>query len=151
MVWTQGRIYDFHDGDMFYDTALAYEDFDAALKTMRLCVTIQDASPSTYAASTKFSVKGEPLEITPKTVKPEPKDAPVYELNVTRYRVRQGWVRFKVYRPNPERTGLQEFEVIDCTQESFVAFLQTGVVRTKDKLLVDLFADALTAESLLRE
>ena len=30
-------------------------------------------------------------------------------------------------------------ELIECTQDDFVAFLQTGVIRTKDNKLIDLY------------
>jgi len=43
-VWTQGNIYSFKRGDTIYDQLTAYtEDWQTALKTMKLCLDVQDA------------------------------------------------------------------------------------------------------------
>ena len=46
-VWTQGAAFAFKAGDTIYDTALAYEEWGQALRHIRLCVQVRNASDAT--------------------------------------------------------------------------------------------------------
>lgn len=141
MLWTQGRLYDFHEGDTFHDTAQAYGEWKEALKHLKISVQIQFTSSSGYVVYESIEVKNEKLEIIHQKGKVKPKEETVDELVVKKQRIDHGLVRFKVYRPNKEKTAVEECETIECTQDDFVAFLQTGVVRTKLNKQLNLFVE----------
>lgn len=71
--------------------------------------------------------------------KSKPQEEIVDGLVVKKQKLDHGFVRFRVYRPNEERTALQECESIECTQDDFVVFLQTGIVRTNNNKQLNLF------------
>lgn len=112
MVWTQGLIYNFHEGDILYDTKLAYNRWEEALKHLQLCVQIQSASSSGYV----------------------PNETMIDGLSDKKKQLKYGSLLFKIYRPNKEKTAIEECEEIECTQDNFVIFLQTGRIRTKGNI-----------------
>ena len=139
MRWTQGNIYDFHEGDTFYDTKLAYGKWSEGLKVLKICVQVQFATSSGYVIYESVTTKDKELNLSHQKGKAKPKDITIEDgLQIKKQRIDHGHVRFKVYRPNKEKTKLEECEVIECTQDNFVAFLQSGVVRTKDNEKIDL-------------
>ena len=140
MLWTQGHLYDFHEGDTLYDTKQAYEEWGEALKHLKLSVQVQFSSPSGYVTYETIEVKNNELEIIHQKGKQEPKEEIIHGLVVKKQRIVHGQVCFKVYRPNEEKTAVEECETIECTQDDFVAFLQTGIVRTKENKQLNLFA-----------
>lgn len=140
MLWTQGRLYDFHEGDTIHDTTQAYKEWGGALKYLKVSVQVKFASSSGYVAYETIEVKNNELEIIHQKGKAKPKEEIVAGLVVKKQRIDHGLVRFKVYRPNQEKTAVEECETIECTQDDFVAFLQTGIVRTKDNKQVNIFA-----------
>ncbi|MCX5869703.1 MAG: hypothetical protein NTY00_03495 [Deltaproteobacteria bacterium] len=117
MLWTKGLIYNFHEGDTLYDTKLAYKEWGEALKHLKLCVQVQSVSSSGYVTDETKTNDG---------------------LVVKKQRLKYGSLIFKVYRPNEEKTAVKECEVIECTQDDFVAFLQTGIIRTKENKQLNL-------------
>lgn len=141
MLWTQGRLYDFHEGDTIYDTSQAYEKWEEALKHLKLGVQVQLASPSGYVTYETIEVRNNELEIIHQKGKAKPKEEIIDGLMVKKQRIDHGLVRFKVYRPNKEKTAVEECETIECTQDDFVAFLQTGIVRTKENKQLNLFSE----------
>ena len=141
MLWTQGRIYDFHEGDTIYDTKLAYEEWGKALKHFTLSVQVQFASSSGYVTYETIETKDKKLEVIQQKGKTKSKEETIDGLVVKKQRLDHGLVRFRVYRPNEERTAVEECEVVECTQDDFVAFLQTGIVRTKENKQLNLFAE----------
>lgn len=50
LVWTQGSEFTFSEGDTFYDTPDAYNEWSEALKSISLCVQVKQAIPAGYAA-----------------------------------------------------------------------------------------------------
>lgn len=141
MLWTQGRIYDFHEGDTIYDTKQAYEEWGEALKHIKLSVQVQFTSSSGYVTYETIEVKDNELEIIHQKGKAKPKEEIINGLIIKKQRIDHGLVRFKVYRLNKEKTAVEECETIECTQDDFVAFLQTGIVRTKANKQLNLFAE----------
>lgn len=140
MLWTQGRLYNFRQGDVLHDTRLAYGDWGKALKVLKLTVQVEFASPSGHIDYETFLVKDKSLEVSHQKGKGKAKNILVNGLNIKRQRIDHGIVRFKVYRPNGDKSALEEHETIECTQDDFIAFLQTGIVRSKDNKQLTLFA-----------
>jgi hypothetical protein len=116
MTWTQGLIYNFHEGDVIYDTKLAYKEWKEALKYLKLCVQVQSVSSSGYVT--------DETKIDGRIVKKQ--------------RLKYGSLIFKVYRPNEEKTATKECDVIECTQDDFVDFLKTGIIHTKGNIQLNL-------------
>lgn len=141
MLWTQGRLYDFHEGDTIYDTTQAYKEWGEALKHLKIGVQVQFASSSGYVTYETVEIKNNELEIIHQKGKAKPKEEVIDGLVVKKQRIDHGLVRFKVYRPNEDKTAVEECETIECSQDDFVAFLQTGIVRTKENKQVNLFAE----------
>lgn len=64
MAWTQGSAFSFRQGDILYDTEVAYENWSEALKTMSLGVQVTHAAAakptsdgdSRYAGSVTFEL-----------------------------------------------------------------------------------------------
>jgi hypothetical protein len=141
MIWTQGPIYNFHEGDTFYDTKLAYTEWEKALKHLKLCIQVQSVSSSGFITTETIETRDKELEIIHQKGQAKSKNEKVDGLVVRRQRIEYGSLRFKIYRPNEEKTALKESEVIECTQDNFVVFLQTGVIRTKDNNQLNLFKE----------
>lgn len=141
MLWTQGRLYGFNEGDTIHDTKDAYEEWGEALKRLKLSVQVQFASPSGYVNYETVEVQDNELRIVHQKGQSEPKEEIIDGLVVKKQRIDHGLVRFKVYRPNNEKAAVEECETIECTQDDFVAFLQTGIVRTKENNLLNLFEE----------
>ena len=139
MLWTQGRLYDFHEGDTIHNTKDAYSGWGEALKHLKLSVQVQFASSSGYVSYETIEVRNSELKIVHQKGKSSPKEEIIDGLMVKKQRIDHGLVRFKVYRPNTERSELIECETLECTQDDFVAFLQTGMVRTRENILLNLF------------
>ena len=45
-VWTQGAALSFREGDTFYDTRDAYQEWAKAMKSISLCVQVKQAMPA---------------------------------------------------------------------------------------------------------
>lgn len=125
MLWTQGRLYDFHEGDLFHDTQHAYAKWGKALKHLTLSVQVEHASPSGYVTYETYRTKDDEIEVIHQKGKGKPSEETVDGLTIKRQRIDHGLVRFRVYRPNKEMTETEAGELIECTQDDFVAFLQT--------------------------
>lgn len=140
MLWTQGRGYDFHVGDTIHDCEEAYGNWGDALALINISVQVISASSGGYVVAETIETKAKELEISVQQGKGSAKTQMTDGLTIKRLRLDHGVVRFRVYRPDAERSKLVEADVIECTQDDFVAFLQTGVVRTAENQLLDLFA-----------
>ncbi|MCF6257691.1 MAG: hypothetical protein L3K25_15575 [Gammaproteobacteria bacterium] len=137
--WTQGRIYDFHEGDVIYNTKLAYDNWDEALKSTFLGIQITSVTSSGYVDTEVVRTKTNELTIFKSKGKSVPKEEIINELIVKKQRLEYGIVKFTVLRVNSDKTAVKESESVSCNQEDFVVFLQTGIVRTKKNELLDLF------------
>lgn len=140
MLWTQGRLYGFREGDIIHDVKQAYERWDEALNHLRLSVQVQHAIPSSYVTYETIEIKADdqPLSISKGNTQEvlEPNESII----INKQRLYHGQITFNVYRPNREKSAIVLHETIECTQDDFVAFLQTGIIRTKSNKQIDLFA-----------
>ncbi len=139
LLWTQGRLYNFHEGDAIHDTIQAYENWDESLKHLQISIQVQFASSSGYVTYETIEVKKEEIEISSTKGKSKPIEEIIDEFIVRKQRIDHGLVRFTVFRPNEEKNAVKECETLECSQDDFVAFLQTGIVRTKENKLLNLF------------
>lgn len=140
VLWTQGRGYDFHVGDTIHDCEAAYGNWGEALALINLSVQVISASSGGYVVAETIQTNVNELDISVQQGKGSVKRQIVDGLTIKRLRLDRGLVRFRVYRPDAARTRLVEAETIECSQDDFVAFLQTGIVRTAEGQFLDLFA-----------
>jgi hypothetical protein len=140
MLWTQGRLYGFREGDIIHDVKDAYKEWGKALQSLKLSVQVQSASPSSYEIYKTIEIKINEVEIIGKKNN-KPNLQQVDGVVVQKQRINHGIVKFKVSRPNKAKSGVEECGTFECTQDHFVVFLQTGIVRTKENKLLNLFAE----------
>lgn len=141
-VWTQGNQFNFIQGSVFYDTRLAYDlSWGEALKKLKLSVQIAEAKPSERVITQTIETTSNQIAISTRTKgeSSKPKLETVDGLVISKERMDFGYIKFKLYRPNKEKKAVEEVDTIECDQEEFVAFLQTGVIRTLDNNRRDLF------------
>ncbi len=143
MLWTQGRVYDFHVGDVIHDCEAAYGDWVETLKMINVSVQIISASPCGYLIAETLQTNAKELEVSVQKGRASVKSEFIDGLTIRRLRLDHGVVRFRVLRPDSERTKLIETQILECSQDDFIAFLQTGLVRTAENLLIDLFSSQL--------
>lgn len=144
-VWTQGKYYNFKPGDVFYDVRDAYGlAWGEALKLIRFCVQVQSATPSSIVKTKGYRTK-DPVcvfeDFNDKSKTEKSTGAKLYKLIYTRNRMSFGSVAFSLFRPNKHTGELAEYSY-KTDQESFVVFLQTGVLRTNDGVKLDLSSEA---------
>ena len=143
-VWTQGNQFNFIQGSVFYDTRLAYElTWVEALEHLKLSVQIADVRPSQRVVSQTIETTSKQIEISTrgKGESSKPKLEMVDGLVISKERMDFGYIKFTVYRPNKDKSAVEEVDTIECDQEEFVAFLQTGIIRTLDNKKRDLFKE----------
>jgi hypothetical protein len=137
MAWTQGRIFDFKEGYTIHDVRTPYSVWREAMEHLTLMVQVVEASPSVYVNQETITIEG---NITARTQKPEGqrKDKVFEGFTINRQRLSPGFVRFELYLPSEDRSAVEKAGIYETTQEDFIAFLQTGVVRTKQNEVHDL-------------
>ncbi|GJQ57486.1 MAG: hypothetical protein D8M57_18135 [Candidatus Scalindua sp. AMX11] len=141
MIWTQGRIYDFHAGDTIYNTKLAYQKWEEAVNHILLYIQVQSSSPSEYVTYETIETKRKGLRILQQKRGSKSKENTAGGLVVKKQRLEHGLVKFRAYRPNKENKIFKECELLECAQDDFVAFLQTGIIHTKDNKQLNFFAE----------
>ena len=105
LVLTQGKLYNFQSGYIFYDDMAAYTGiWGDALKKINCCVQIDSATetdvrPIVVWEDNKFVRRQEPI---------------------------YGMVNFSVYKPDAERTRLEKIKSYSCRQDEFVSLLKIG-------------------------
>ncbi|MEJ2105020.1 MAG: hypothetical protein P8X47_10650 [Ignavibacteriaceae bacterium] len=133
-LYTQGRNYSFKDGDVIHNTKDAYLlEWGEALRTIKYSIQIIMARD----ASTEITESYETLDdiIKLKYIK-KSEDDKVIERNkiiFNKYTYDPGYVKFKLLRPNDNKSKLIEEGVFETTQEYFVLFLQSAILITIDK------------------
>ena len=100
--WTQGPYYKFSEGQIIYDSKIAYVCWDDALTYVNLACQI---------ISSKSNI--------PIKYKNE-------ETDKTEFKVIEGYVEFLLFKPDDERTKLVPFVCYNLSQNNFVNFLKTG-------------------------
>jgi hypothetical protein len=130
-MYTQGNLFSFNKGDVFYDTPEAYADekWSEIIKTIRFCIQIKKTTPSTLV-ETKTWATVEPVPIIEdKSDKPKKH---LHKLVYTRSRIQYGEVSFVMLEPDLLKTKLVEVATYETNQEYFVRFLQFGSLLCND-------------------
>ena len=143
-VWTQGNQFNFIQGSVFYDTHLAYElTWGEALEHLKLSVQIVEVRPSERIVSETIETTSKQIEITTrgKEESSKPKLKMVNGLVIRKERMDFGYIKFTLSRPNKDKSAVEEVDTIECDHQEFVAFLQTGIIRTLDNKQRDLFKE----------
>lgn len=147
-IYTQGKQFSFNQGAILYDTRKAYDlEWGEALKHLKLSVQVAEVSPSDYVTSEIVETTSKKVEIqTQKKSKSgltEPKKEVVDGLQIVKQRMEFGKLKFKLFRPTKDKSSVEELEIIECDQEEFVSFLQTGFIVSKENKRRDLFKEYL--------
>lgn len=100
-ILTQGSYYNFKEGHILYDTPKAYTIWHEAIKN---------------------------INIACKIIKAKPRSLSTKENNSAKRTIDDGLVVFLIYKPNENRTVLQEISEHEMTQVEFVNFLKTGFI-----------------------
>lgn len=109
---TQGDVYNFSEGSVFYDTPIAYEvPWGVALNSINCSLQIT----KTFSSYTIPCVYVNDIHILERT------DKPVY-----------GEVYFDVFRPNADKTKEERVAGFSCKQDEFLKLLQTGIFTDLD-------------------
>jgi len=148
-IWTQGQMFNFTQGSILYDTPLAYEgEWEQALRHITLFVQVSEASPSSEDVYQTIQIRSGldegdlEVSVTRADASAKTRKQILEEgMTIRRTKITLGEMKFKVFRPKPDRSGIDEVCTIACNQENFVKFLQTGVIRGTDKKLHDLFKE----------
>lgn len=124
---TQGKNYSFSANDTIYDTPKAYRIWREALKELNYCIEIQEAIPCQNIETKKFKTE-QSISFFEDGKKSDTKKAFVF----IRTRTSNGYVKFKLLKPDQKKEKLVQHGVFETDQEKFVYFLQTGKLITND-------------------
>ena len=116
-VLTQGEVYNFSLGQIFYSDPIAYEvRWGDALKVLRCSLQVDDVSPSSVDTEVSF---GE-VPVPPSEKRP-PRNG-----IIRRFIPSYGDVRFSLYRPTDARDRVEKDQSFTCRQNEFLRLLMTG-------------------------
>lgn len=107
MALTQGKLYNFHDGSIFYDTEKAYTlPWKEALKEINYSIQITETKPSVNINNFKY----------------------VDNCIIRHSSINYGDLTFKLYKVNASKTAEEYIGSYTCKQNEFVKFLKTGIL-----------------------
>lgn len=105
--YTQGGFYNFSEGFVAYDNKIAYETtWGEALKQLKFSIQIQEVTPTVNVAKITYD------------------NAIVRQMKIS-----YGTVKFDIYVPNKEKFQEKYISTHTCTQDKFVEFLKTGILK----------------------
>jgi len=133
MVWTQGQCFAFREGDTLHSASGAPK---------KVSVQVQRASDTCFVER-ESSTSDEILHL--RTIdltkeKAKVRGAVFAGVQILEKRYSPGSVTLAVYEPDPNTEKLIERHRVTTTQVDFVSFLQTGLLRTSEKNVLDVFA-----------
>jgi len=105
-VYTQGHLYNFKEGQIFFDSAKAYDIWKDSLSSFRLACKIMNAEPVSFSTASDVEFK--------KTLS-------------------DGFVEYKLYKPNDKHDSVIEIGTFSSSQKEFVNFLKFGTTGTKNE------------------
>lgn len=146
-LWTQGREFGFKQGDTIWDSKSIYPTWEEQLQHTTLGVQVVSASQPKFedieqvaTLPGNLSVQHRRLNKDTGSLSNPKKPKEIVSLTINRSRWNPGTVRFKVIRPNTDRTKVEKGEEYVTTQDEFITFLQTGLVwQLKGGRPIDLF------------
>lgn len=145
-IYTQGKLYSFNSGAVIYDNRIAYEtEWGKALKHLKLFLQIVEVKPSEFETFEIIETLINEVEIKIQKITnnnlTDGKKETIKGLIIKKQRRNFGKIIFKLFRPSKNKNKVEELEEIECDQEEFVAFLQTGIIVTNENKQRDLFKE----------
>ncbi|MCP4268702.1 MAG: hypothetical protein GY777_24500 [Candidatus Brocadiaceae bacterium] len=131
-VFTQGTNYSFSAYDTIYDTPKAYKIWNEALKEFHYCIEIQEAIPCKIIQTKEFKTE-HPTSFFEDGKKSDKKKV----LVLKRTRTSNGYVKFKLLKPDKAKKKLKLHGIYETDQEKFVLFLQTGRLITNNNDIIE--------------
>ena len=138
MIWTQGQCFAFREGDTLHSASGA---------PRKVTVQIQRASDACFVER-ESSTSDQTLQLQTIDLTKDKAKAKVEEfagIQILEKRYSPGSVTLTIYEPGPNGEHPRERQRVTTTQVDFVSFLQTGLLRTTDKTVLDLFTMANSA------
>lgn len=135
-IYSQGKNYSFKQGDVVHDSKEAYVlEWGKALKYINHSLQVIDSRDATTEISESYEINNSQIKYLKigESEKFIEKD-----IIITKYNYDPGYVKFRLLQPNGTKEELVEKSVYECSQENFVLFLQSGVLRTIDKQEINL-------------
>ncbi len=131
-VLAQGKNYSFSTNDTIYDTPKAYKVWKEAIKEFNYCIEIQEAMASETIQTKEFKTE-HPISFLEDGKKTDKQMAFVFK----RTRTSNGYVKFRLLKPDQTKTKLVLYGTYETDQEKFVCFLQTGKLITNDSDIIE--------------
>ena len=130
-IYSQGKNYSFKQGDVVYDAQEAYTlEWGEALQYINHGLQVIDSRDATTEISESYEINNSQI----KHLKSGESEKVIQkEIIISKYNYDSGYVKFRLLQPNDKKEKLVEKSVYECSQENFVLFLQSGVLRTIDK------------------
>lgn len=135
-TYSQGKNFSFKEGDVFYDAKEAYTlEWGKALKYIKHSLQVITGRDATTEIVESYEINNPQIKYIKKG-----EDEKIIEKDViiNKYNYDSGYVKFKLFQPNDKKEKLVEKTIYECSQENFVLFLQSGVLRTIDKQEINL-------------
>ena len=131
---TQGDLYNFHLGQVFYPDLIAYKPipWGDALKSLRCSLQVDNTTSSFFDFDISYG------EIPPTTSDDEGQST--RQGICRRYIPIYGLVHFSLYRPNQEKTREEKVQTFSCQQDEFLRLLKTGKfidIDGKEHVIID--------------
>lgn len=135
-IYSQGKNYSFKQGDVVHDTKEAYIlEWGEALKYISHSLQVIDSRDATTEISESYAINNSQIKYQKIG---EFEKFIEKNIIITKYSYDPGYVKFRLLKPNGTKEILVEKSVYECSQENFVLFLQSGVLRTIDKQEINL-------------
>ena len=138
MIWTQGQCFAFREGDTLHAASGA---------PRRVTIQVERASDACFVER-ESSTSDQTLQL--RTVdlskdKGKTKAEEFHGVQILEKRYSPGSVSLTIYESDPSGEHLRERHRAMTTQVDFVSFLQTGLLRTTEKTVLDVFAPTNSA------
>lgn len=130
-IYSQGKNFSFKQGDVIHDTKEAYAlEWGEALKYIKHSLQVIDSRDATSDIAETYEINNSQV----KYLKVGESEKFINKnIVITKYSYDPGYVKFQLLQPNVIKEKLVEKSVYECSQENFVLFLQSGLLRTIDK------------------
>jgi len=114
-ILTQGKLYNFTSGSVFYNDPIAYNvSWGIALQSLLCSIQVTSTVPSYLEYYVEYDS--------------------IHKLLTRKSRINYGTVNFNVYHPNSSKTAEELVASYICQQDNFLKLLKTGVVIDTDHI-----------------
>ena len=127
-IVTQGIVYNFGEGNTFYNNKLAYDNWLEFLKGKNpIAIQVEFCSSSGYKTKNTKTTITSPIEI-----KDNSKNKTVKSLKIQEQSIDKGYIKIQIYKPNKEKNKILKDRILEMTVFDFVSLLQNGKFYDKD-------------------